>query len=1034
MTTLSGNVVSTGITEFEPNDRTQFFCHPVFTEQGQLIDLEIHTTGLPAVRGERFYLSAWITPEPGNTLESIWKTLQQGRGCRVAYQPASGKPGTVQITPLQPGYLLEIQEDESTEPAFDHSSATPYATTQLLEAILSNAPTGLSLFKPVWENGQIKDFVCLVTNAVNATITGYSIEKLVAHSLTTLFPGAISLGLLDRMIDVALTGTPQQYQKHVKNDDFSVWGQFTISRVGNNVLFTVIDISALKKAKFLLNEQNAKLRKRILARTRQIQNLSTLQNAILKYAGQAIVSTDVHGIIQTANQACEKLVGYLPLELVGMTSQLNPGVGENSLPVASFHDYRPGDAYVPFLKRALEGRDFVNLECVAVHKSGRLVPVLLASSVLQNEEGETIGYMGIASDISALKSAEAGLKQKNRELNTFFDGALDMHCISDSQGTILTVNRSSQSTLGYTAEELTAIPFLSLIHPDEQKSVNRELLSKIIQQPVRNQINRMQRKDGTYRTIEWNAIAIDQVIYGSARDITGRQETETELRNLNQRLQLATEAAGQGIWEIDLRKNRVFWDKRLWEINGMEPNTGNWTFEEFIKTIHPEDRSAFLKKSTQELAGTDTSISHVYRIIRPEGTIRYIETSGRIIRDEKQRPQRLIGVAWDMTSRKLADDTLRESELRFREIAENVDEVFWIHSPEPFQLLYVNPAYERLFNATSAQLYSRPRSFIEAIVDKDKRAVLTFLSKYRAGQEGHLDCQLKRPDGAVRWLSIRTFIIRDESGQIVRHIAIGNDVTSQKEKEFVLRQSLFREQELNQLKSQFVSTASHEFRTPLTTIQSSVDLIRLYLEMPAVSARQSIQNHLDVIQKEIEKFSNLLTDMLTIGKIEAGKITFTPRPTDVTSLCRSLIATHFSKRLDNRTVQLRIEGTPHPVFIDDKLMGHVLVNLLSNAFKFSTDTSPRLRIVFRKNSLMLQVVDTGIGIPASELSALFQAFFRASNTAGIPGTGLGLVIARQFIELHQGHLDVQSVEKKGTTFSIHLPTEDRQQQSQTRPN
>lgn len=1029
MTTLSGNVVLTGITEFKPESRTQFFCHPVFTEQGQLIDLEIHTTGLPASAPsqERSYLSELLAPEPGNTLESMWNTLQQGRGCRVAYQPASGRPGTIQITPLQPGYLIEIQEDKSQEPVFDHPSATPYPTAQLLEAILSHAPTGLSLFEPVWENGQIKDFVCLVTNAVNATITGYSIEKLVAQSLRTLFPGAISLGLLDRMIDVALTGRPQKYQKNVKNDGLSIWGQFTLSQVGKNVLLTVIDISELKRAKFLLNEQNTKLRKRILARTRQIQNLSTLQNAILKYAGQAIVSTDVHGIVQTANQACEKLVGYLPLELIGMTSQLNPGVGDNSLPMASFHDYQPGNAYVPFLKHALEGRDFVNLECIAVHKSGRLVPVLLASSVLQNEEGETIGYMGIASDISALKSAEAGLTQKNRELNTFFDGALDMHCISDSQGTILTVNRATQSTLGYTAEELTAIPFLSLIHPDEQKSVNRERLSQIIQQPVRNQINRMQRKDGTYRTIEWNAIAIDQIIYGSARDITGRQETETELRNLNQRLQLATEAAGQGIWEIDLRKNQVFLDKRLWEINGMEPPAGNWTFEEYIKTIHPEDRPAFLKKSAQELAGTDTSISQVFRIIRPEGTIRYLETSGRIIRDEKQRPQRLIGVAWDMTSRKLADDTLRESELRFREIAENVDEVFWIHSPKPFQLLYVNPAYERLFNATSAQLYSRPRSFIEAIVDKDKRAVLMFLSQYRAGREGHLDCQLKRPDGAVRWLSIRTFIIRDESGQIVRHIAIGNDVTSQKEKEFVLRQSLFREQELNQLKSQFVSTASHEFRTPLTTIQSSVDLIRLYLEMPAVSARQSVHNHLNVIQKEIEKFSNLLTDMLTIGRIEAGKITFLARPSDVISLCRSLIATHFSKRADNRTVQLRIEGTPHPVFIDDKLMGHVLVNLLSNAFKFSIDTSPRLRIVFRKNSLLLQVIDTGIGIPAGELSALFQAFFRASNTAGIPGTGLGLVIARQFIELHQGHLDVQSVEKKGTTFSIHLPTENRQQ-------
>lgn len=246
-------------------------------------------------------------------------------------------------------------------------------------------------------------------------------------------------------------------------------------------------------------------------------------------------------------------------------------------------------------------------------------------------------------------------------------------------------------------------------------------------------------------------------------------------------------------------------------------------------------------------------------------------------------------------------------------------------------------------------------------------------------------------------------------------------VSQQKHTALVLQQSLHREQELNQLKSQFVSIASHEFRTPLMTIQSSVDLIKLYLDIPAASARVSMQKHLGVIEKQIDQFNELLTDVLTIGQIEAGKLSYAPRSEDVMALCEDLIATHFSLRSDQRSVQLMSEGTPRRVDLDAKRMGHVLINLLSNAFKFSVKVSPILRVVFEPTGLQLQVIDQGIGIPAADVANLFQAFFRSSNTVGIQGTGLGLVIARQFVELHNGTLEVQSEPHKGTVFTIILP-------------
>ncbi|MVM38123.1 PAS domain-containing protein [Spirosoma sp. HMF3257] len=300
----------------------------------------------------------------------------------------------------------------------------------------------------------------------------------------------------------------------------------------------------------------------------------------------------------------------------------------------------------------------------------------------------------------------------------------------------------------------------------------------------------------------------------------------------------------------------------------------------------------------------------------------------------------------------------------------------------------------------------------------DKPAVSAFLDQYKAGIESELYYRIQPKGETLRWLLARSFIIRDESGKVLRHIGIANDVTSQKEKELVLQQSLQREQELNQLKSQFVSTASHEFRTPLTTIQSSVDLIKLYLDVP--TGKASIQKHVAVIEKEINQFSRLLTDILTIGKIESGKVPFSPRWVNIVSVCEEIITTHFSQQEEFRRVRLLIDGAPYKVYLDDKLISHVIVNLLSNAFKFSTD-APCLRIVFTAKNLVLQIIDEGIGIPKRELSTLFQAFFRASNTNGIPGTGLGLVIARQFVELHDGRLDIQSEEKKGTVCTVSIP-------------
>ncbi|GAB3915243.1 hypothetical protein GCM10028803_61870 [Larkinella knui] len=635
-----------------------------------------------------------------------------------------------------------------------------------------------------------------------------------------------------------------------------------------------------------VKQYTGQLEQRVAERTHEIWQLSTWQKAILEHARQAIISTDTNGIVQTANLAIEQLSGYTSDELIGRVVQMEPGTPEAPIPIVSYQtasDSSPSERF----KLALETDGFFYTECLILGKKGQRIPVLMTASALQDEEGRITGYVGIATDISALKAAEAKAEQTSRELKIFFERALDLHCITSLDGHFLKVNQAWTDTLGYRAEELEGQHFLEFVHPDDRAGS-----LEMYQQPVIDgYVNRYRHKDGSYRLIHWRAKRYEKLVYSSARDIT---------------------------------------------------------------------------------------------------------------------------------ERKMAEDALRESEQRFREIAENVDEVFWIQSADPFKLLYINPAYERVFGITSQRLYDDPFSFLSSVLPEDLPMVAAAFERYRQGEEIPIQYRVRGADGLIRWLNVRSFVMKDSRGIPLRCIGIATDISSQKEKELVLQQSLEREQELNKLKSQFVATASHEFRTPLATIQSSVDLIEYYLDRPEITANTAIQRHLGVIKNEIRAFDELLSDMLTIGRIEAGKVVFHPEPVDIVAHCQEIVATHFNQRQDHRTVRFVVEGKPVPVYLDEKLMSHVIVNLLSNAFKFSK-ANPELRIVFQQAQLLISVTDQGIGIPTADLPNLFQTFFRARNATSIQGTGLGLVIAHQFVKVHEGQLEVRSEEAKGTTFTITLP-------------
>jgi signal transduction histidine kinase len=212
---------------------------------------------------------------------------------------------------------------------------------------------------------------------------------------------------------------------------------------------------------------------------------------------------------------------------------------------------------------------------------------------------------------------------------------------------------------------------------------------------------------------------------------------------------------------------------------------------------------------------------------------------------------------------------------------------------------------------------------------------------------------------------------------------------------------------------------SHEFRTPLATIQSSAELLERYSHKWTVDKRAE---HLRRIQTATRNMTALLEDVLLVGKAEAGKLEFAPAPLNLEKFCRDMIEELQLGLGAKHSLVLTIEGDGTAAYLDEKLLRHILSNLLSNAIKYSLPGSEvSLGLTCQAGQASLVIRDQGIGIPPADRARLFEAFHRADNVKNIPGTGLGLAIVKNSVDVHGGTLEVYSQLGVGTTITVTLP-------------
>ncbi|WP_199140433.1 PAS domain-containing sensor histidine kinase [Pedobacter sp. ASV12] len=254
--------------------------------------------------------------------------------------------------------------------------------------------------------------------------------------------------------------------------------------------------------------------------------------------------------------------------------------------------------------------------------------------------------------------------------------------------------------------------------------------------------------------------------------------------------------------------------------------------------------------------------------------------------------------------------------------------------------------------------------------------------------------------------------IKERTQDLIKLI---NELETAKE---VVSEMFEKEKELNQLKTRFVSMASHEFRTPLSAIQLSASLIDKYTLKQDVA---NVEKHTNKIRNSINNLTTILNDFLSLEKLEAGKVQPNANWFDIISFAEEIAEEMQLISKQNQLIVYEHKGVTAQVYLDQHLLKNCIINLISNAIKYSgEDTMIQFNSTIRENELTIDITDNGIGIPLADRNNLFEPFFRAHNTGDIPGTGLGLNIVRRYVGLMDGTVSYIGEEKVGTTFRLHF--------------
>ena len=866
----------------------------------------------------------------------------------------------------------------------------------VLRVIMENTPAHLAYLDP--------EFNFVEVNSAYVRSCGHSREALIGHNYFELFPHEENRAIFERVRD---TGEPLEFcATPPEFPDYPKWG----TAYWDWTLMPVKDeqgiIQGLTFSLFDVTE-------RVQTQT-EIESLSRFPsenpNPVLRMAK--------NGAILYANAGSAPLLSWCD---------------------AQIGDKGPDDWW----HHVAKALDTDEVQMIEISCDGRTFSLTIAPVA---EKGYANLY-GL--DITTRKQAEEALRASEERFRLVADYTHDWEYWTSPNGEHLYISPACERITGYPPEKFYADPDLlrRIVHPDDRFVLEEHLQESRQAHPLRAIDFRIVTYDGRERWINhvcqpvYDAAGVWLGYRSSNRDVTDRKQVEQTLSDSEHKLRALFDILPVGVSILDDSRNIQLSNPalaRILDLSQDQLQSGEYEVRTYLRgdgrELLPDEfpssrafreqrliRDVEIEVVKQDGSRIWTNVSAVplpfadWRVILTTTDItsqKQAEAALRQARDEletrvHERTAELLGVnevlRAEIADRRRVEAELRTSEERFRQVAENIDEILWLSEPDSGRLLYINPAYEKIWGRSVENLPKNVQDILADVHPEDRQQ----FSRIREGQR--TEFRITRPDGNVRWVRARVFPIQDESGQLYRLVGIAEDVTEQKQ----TLAALLGAERLSSA-SKIAASLAHEINNPL---QAAVGCLNLGLEQ--LERGDDAREYLTVTFEALQRTSRIVKQLRNLHR--RVDVAQDKEMADLNALLENVLVLTQKKSQDCNVEVLLATADDLPIVkVTPDAIQQVFLNLVLNALDAMPEGG-RLQVRVAKTAepygVQVEFTDEGIGILPEDQMRIFEPFYTTKRDS----LGVGLFISRGIVQQHEGWIEVQSQMGKGTTFTVWLP-------------
>ena len=581
---------------------------------------------------------------------------------------------------------------------------------------------------------------------------------------------------------------------------------------------------------------------------------------------------------------------------------------------------------------------------------------------------------------------------------------------------IIDCNEEAQLKYGYTRRE-----FLDLTISDLQYTDDVPLLDKLaIRSFNKKQYWRQQKKNGEVMFMELSSHLLDYknrtFSFTQVIDITEKEKALKQLKESQDKLRTATKIARLGYWQLKADGTNRYWSDEVYEIWGRLREEFIVTFSSFLETIHPADRDVFLKEQKLFYSSKKT-FNLEYRIVLPDGAIRWVYEKGNLLEDEEGNAIIFQGMVQDITEQKQLSHSLEESNRRYSYVTKATFDAIWDWDMLTNKL-YWGEGFQHIFGYELASLQPDISSWTQHLHPADLDRVVKGIYGFIDGKGTNWEDEYRylKADGQYAYVADKGFVVRDEHGKAQRMVGAMQDVSKRKKDEQELKSFADELYTRNKELHEFGYIVSHNLRSPVANIMGTATLLELDSDDP-----ETVGQCIKDLKTSINRLDDVIRDLSKILSVTDGSAAWIKETIDIKEILSNVL-TDLQSTIKHAGAKISFPGASFMFHSHKAYLYSVLFNLIGNAIKYRSVKTPEIEITIEQNNLntTIKIVDNGIGIDMEKYKDdLFKPYKRF--TSEVEGKGLGLFLVKSHVEALHGTITLQSKLGTGTTFVIIFP-------------